>query len=66
VLIVFRGFFTWITLGYVDLHFCHDGEKSQHCSRVNEPHDYISNIISPYTWPMAWQWCHFPLACCRR
>ena len=31
------------------------GELHQMC-------DYITNIINPYMWPMAWQLCHFLLA----
>ena len=51
ILIVFHQFFTWIPLGYIDLHFSLilvtkpmllKGELYQTC-------DYITNVINPYT-----------------
>ena len=29
---------------------------------LHEFHAYVTNIINPYTWLMAWQWYHFVLA----
>jgi len=61
---VLHQFFTWIALGDVDLCFSLllvtkpmplKGELYQTC-------DYITNVINPYTWLMAWQWSHFLLA----
>ena len=30
--------------------------------KLHEPLDFITNVIYPYTWLMAWQWRHFMLA----
>jgi hypothetical protein len=30
--------------------------------QLSESRVYITNVINPYTWLMAWQWCHFLLA----
>jgi len=34
--------------------------------KLNELHDYITDVISPYTWLKVWQWCHTLLASYRR
>ena len=56
VLIVFHWIFNWIALDDVDLWLTHFGNKSQ-C--FYHPCDYITSVINPYTWLVAWQWHHF-------
>jgi len=26
--------------------------------KLHQPCDYITNVIKPHTWLMAWAWCH--------
>jgi hypothetical protein len=59
VLIAFHWIFNWIALDDVDLWLTHFVNKSQ-C--LYHPCDYITIVINPYTWLMAWQWHYFLLA----
>jgi len=61
VLIVFCQFFTWIALG--DAALCFSLTLVRKANALEEEtrwaHDYITNVINPYTWQMLWQWHHF-------
>jgi hypothetical protein len=57
--IVFHQFFTWFARG--DVYLWLSLVKKRQCRwkrELNEPCDYITNLVSPYTWLMAWQWYH--------
>jgi len=55
VLLVSRWFFTWITLGDVDLLFWLIWLPKANVLKgeLHHPCDYIANIINPHTWLMA-------------
>jgi len=55
VLRVFHQFYTCIALGDVDLHFLLMLVRTAILLKwkLNDPHDYITSVISPYTWLMA-------------
>jgi len=60
---VFCWFFAWIALGDVDWHFSLILLKKSMPLKgeLHHAREYI-NIISPYTWMMAWQTLYFLLA----
>jgi len=65
----FCQFFNWIALGDVDL--CFSPMFVRKASATEEQTRwtmwlYITNVIHPYTWLIAWKWHHFLLASNRR
>jgi hypothetical protein len=66
--IFFHQFSTWIALGDADLCFSLLLVRKANAVEEQTKWDtaYITNIITPYTWLMVWQWCHFLLASYRR
>jgi len=55
ILIFYHRFFTWLAISDVDLHFslmlvrkANPVEANVLKRKLNEPHDYITNVINPY------------------
>ena len=68
LLIVFCQFFIWIALGDADS--CFSLMLVRNANAVEEETTWafgcITNVITPYMWRTAWQWCHFLLSSYRR
>jgi hypothetical protein len=60
ILIVFCQLFTWIAPNDVDYIFHSRWQEKLILQKESKwAVWYITDIINPYTWQIAWQWCHF-------